>query len=182
MKQKAQIMDATSISRAMARITHEIIERNQGAADICLLGVKRRGIPLSAMLAENIKRFEGVEVPLGYLDITRHRDDMTEQEKQHAAQECHIPCDIRKKTVIIVDDVIYTGRTARAALEAVFAFARPQAVQLAVLVDRGHRELPIRPDYVGKNVPTARSELVSVMLEEIDGTTAAYICDTEDNK
>ena len=180
MKQKAQIMDATAISRAMARITHEIIERNQGVADICLLGVKRRGIPLSAMLAENIQRFEGVRVPLGYLDITKHRDDMTEQEKQHSAEECHIPCDIRDKTVIIVDDVMYTGRTTRAALEAVFAYGRPQAVQLAVLVDRGHRELPIRPDYVGKNVPTARSEQVSVMLQEIDGETGVYICDAEE--
>ena len=180
MKQKAQIMDATAISRAMARITHEIIERNQGVADICLLGVKRRGIPLSAMLAENIQRFEGVRVPLGYLDITKHRDDMTEQEKQHLAEECHIPCDIRDKTVIIVDDVMYTGRTTRAALEAVFAYGRPQAVQLAVLVDRGHRELPIRPDYVGKNVPTARSEQVSVMLQEIDGETGVYICDAEE--
>ena len=176
MKQKTQIMDATSISRAMARITHEIIERNQGVTNICLLGVKRRGIPLSRVLAENIKRFEGVEVPLGYLDITKHRDDMTEQEKAHTAEECHIPCDIREKTVIIVDDVMYTGRTARAALEAVFAYGRPQEVQLAVLVDRGHRELPIRPDYVGKNMPTSRSEFVSVMLDEVDGETGVYIC------
>ena len=179
MKQKAQIMDVTALSRAMARITHEIIERNQGASSICLLGVKRRGIPLAAMLAENIKRFEGVEVPLGYLDITKHRDDLTEQEKNGTAAECHIPCDIRERTVIVVDDVMYTGRTARAALEAVFAHARPQAVQLAVLVDRGHRELPIRPDYVGKNVPTSRTETVSVRLEEIDGETAVYICDAE---
>ncbi|MBO5295254.1 MAG: bifunctional pyr operon transcriptional regulator/uracil phosphoribosyltransferase PyrR [Clostridia bacterium] len=179
MKQKAQIMDATAISRAMARITHEIIERNQGVGSICLLGVRRRGVPLAAMLAQNIKRFEGVEVPLGYLDITRHRDDLTEQEKIEKTAECHIPCDIRERTVILVDDVMYTGRTTRAALEAVFAFARPQAVQLAVLVDRGHRELPIRPDYVGKNVPTSRSESVSVRLEEIDGETAVYICDAE---
>ena len=179
MKQKAQIMDATALSRAMARITHEIIERNQGVGSICLLGVKRRGIPLAAMLAKNIQRFEGVEIPLGYLDITKHRDDLTEEQKSDMAAECHIPCDIRERTVIIVDDVLYTGRTARAALEAVFAFARPQSVQLAVLVDRGHRELPIRPDYVGKNVPTSRSESVSVRLEEIDGENAVYICDAE---
>ncbi len=181
MNPKAQIMDATALARAMARITHEIIERNRGAADICLLGVKRRGIPLAAMLAENIRRFEGVEVPLGSLDITLHRDDMTDQEKQHAAEECIIPCDIRKKTVIIVDDVLYTGRTARAALEAVFAHDRPLAVQLAVLIDRGHRELPIRPDYVGKNLPTSRSEQVSVMLEPIDGSTGVYICDKSEH-
>ena len=179
MKQKAQIMDATAISRAMARITHEIIERNRGVSDICLLGVKRRGVPLASILAENIKRFEGAQVPLGHLDITLHRDDLTEAEKQDAKAECHIPCDIREKTVIIVDDVMYTGRTTRAALEAVFAFARPKAVQLAVLVDRGHRELPIRPDYVGKNVPTARSESVSVRVQEIDGETGAYICDAD---
>ena len=178
MKQKAQIMDAKAISRAMARITHEIIERNQGVNDVCLLGVKRRGIPLAAMLASNIERFEGVRVPLGHLDITKHRDDLSEQEKLAMAAECHIPCDIREKTVIIVDDVMYTGRTTRAALEAVFAYGRPQAVQLAVLVDRGHRELPIRPDYVGKNVPTSRTETVEVLLEAIDGETAAYICDT----
>ena len=182
MKQKAQIMDATALSRAMARITHEIIERNQGATNICLLGVKRRGVPLAAMLAENIKRFEGIDIPLGYLDITKHRDDLTAEEKEENGAECHIPCDIREKTVIIVDDVVYTGRTARAALEAVFAFARPQAVQLAVLVDRGHRELPIRPDYVGKNVPTSRGETVAVRLETIDGETAVYICDTEKEK
>ncbi len=179
MRQKAQIMDPTALSRAMARITHEIIERNQGAGGICLLGVKRRGIPLAAMLADNIERFEGVRVPVGHLDITLHRDDMTEQEKQHAAQECYIPCDIREKTVIIVDDVMYTGRTTRAALEAVFAHARPKAVQLAVLIDRGHRELPFRPDYVGKNVPTARSEQIAVLVEEIDGETGVYICDTD---
>jgi pyrimidine operon attenuation protein/uracil phosphoribosyltransferase len=122
MKQKAQIMDATAINRAMARITHEIIERNRGVGEICLLGVKRRGIPLAAMLAENIKKFEGVDVPLGHLDITLHRDDLTLEEKREAEAECHIPCDIRTKTVIIVDDVMYTGRTTRAALEAVFAF------------------------------------------------------------
>ena len=179
MKQKARIMDTTAISRAMARITHEIIERNQGVGDICLLGVKRRGIPLAAMLAQNMERFEGVRVPLGYLDITKHRDDLSEQEKLGLVAECHIPCDIREKTVIVVDDVMYTGRTTRAALEAVFAYGRPQAVQLAVLVDRGHRELPIRPDYVGKNVPTSRTETIEVRLEEIDGETAAYICDAE---
>ena len=179
MKPKAQIMDSTAISRAMARITHEIIERNQGAGGICLLGVKRRGIPLAAMLARNIERFEGVSVPLGHLDITKHRDDLSEQEKSGMTAEYHIPCDIREKTVIIVDDVMYTGRTTRAALEALFAYGRPQAVQLAVLVDGGHRELPIRPDYVGKNVPTSRTETIEVRVEDIDGETAAYICDTQ---
>ena len=180
MKPKAQIMDATAVSRAMARITHEIIERNRGVGNICLLGIKRRGIPLAEMLASNIERFEGVRVPVGILDITKHRDDLTLEEKNETVAECHFPCDIREKTVIVVDDVMYTGRTARAALEAVFSFDRPQAVQLAVLVDRGHRELPIRADYVGKNVPTARTEIVSVRLDAIDGETGAYICDTEE--
>lgn len=175
-KKKAMIMDEAAIGRALARITHEIIERNRGVEEICLLGVKRRGIPLAAKLAENIKRFEGVDVPLGHLDITLHRDDLTEADKQNTAGSCHFPCDIREKTVIIVDDVLYTGRTARAALEAVFANARPRAVQLAVLVDRGHRELPIRPDYVGKNVPTSKNELIAVSVEEIDGENGVYIC------
>ncbi len=177
MKEKARVMDENALHRAMARITHEIIERNKGTEHICLLGIKSRGIPLAKMLADNILRFEGVEVPLGYLDITLHRDDLSEQEKQNAAGECHIPCDVREKTVIIVDDVLYTGRTARAALEAVFAHARPRAVELAVLIDRGHRELPIRPDYVGKNVPTAKSESISVRVAGTDGEDGVYICE-----
>ena len=177
MTPKAQIMDAETVRRSLARITHEIIERNNGADHICLVGVKTRGIPLAQTLAANIERFEGKRVPLGYLDITRHRDDLTEAEKQAVSAECHIPCDIREKTVIIVDDVLYTGRTARAAMEAVFSIARPKAIQLAVLIDRGHRELPIRPDFVGKNVPTAQSEAVSVRLDPNDGETAVYICD-----
>jgi pyrimidine operon attenuation protein/uracil phosphoribosyltransferase len=177
MKQKAQIMDTTAISRAMARITHEIIERNRGVEGICLLGVRRRGIPLAEMLAANIARFEGKQVPLGYLDITCHRDDIPEEERGQLLAERHIPCDVREKTVIIVDDVLYTGRTARAAMGAVFADGRPKAIQLAVLIDRGHRELPIRPDYVGKNVPTSKNELVSVMLSSYDGEDAVYISD-----
>ena len=170
-------MDEAALNRAMARITHEIIERNRGAEDICLLGVKTRGIPLAKMLADNIKRFEGVDVPLGHLDITLHRDDISHKDRQGTVSACHIPCDIREKTVIIVDDVLYTGRTARAALEAVFQNARPKAVQLAVLIDRGHRELPIRPDYVGKNVPTSQNERVSVAVIDTDGELGAYICD-----
>jgi pyrimidine operon attenuation protein/uracil phosphoribosyltransferase len=180
MKKKAEIMDSTGVARAMARITHEIIERNQGAGDICLLGVKSRGVPLSRMLAENIKRFEGVEVPVGLLDITRHRDDLSFEEKQAAAIDCHIPCDVRDKTVILVDDVIYTGRTVRAAMEAVFSHSRPKAIQLAVLIDRGHRELPIRPDYVGKNVPTAQNERIAVLLEECDGQGGVFISTSEE--
>ena len=176
------VMDEAALTRAMARITHEIVERNRGAEGLCLLGVKRRGIPLAAMLAENIRRFEGVDVPVGHLDITLHRDDLSKADKQSAGGACHIPCDIRERTVIIVDDVLYTGRTARAALEAVFAYDRPMAVQLAVLIDRGHRELPIRPDYVGKNVPTAKSEFIAVAVREIDGENGVYICDDNETK
>ena len=177
MQPKAQILDATGVGRALARITHEIIERNRGAEDICLLGVRRRGEPLAGRLAENVARFEGTRVPVGYLDITYHRDDLTEAERESVVADCHIPCDVREKTVIIVDDVLYTGRTARAAMEAVFAAGRPRAIQLAVLIDRGHRELPIRPDYVGKNVPTSKNELISVMLSSYDGEDAVYISD-----
>ena len=180
MKKKAEIMDSTGVSRVMARITHEIIERNQGAKDICLLGVKKRGVPLSRMLAANIERFEGVSVPVGLLDITRHRDDLSAEEKQAAEIDCYIPCDVRDKTVILVDDVIYTGRTVRAAMEAIFSHARPKAIQLAVLIDRGHRELPIRPDYVGKNVPTAQNERIAVMLEECDGEGGVFISTNEE--
>ncbi len=179
-KRKAMVMDEAALTRALARITHEIIERNRGAEEICLLGVKRRGIPLAAKLAENIRRFEGVNVPLGHLDITLHRDDLTVADKQSAEGACQIPCDVREKTVIIVDDVLYTGRTARAALEALFAYDRPKAVQLAVLIDRGHRELPIRPDYVGKNVPTSKNEQIAVAVREIDGEDGVYICDTQE--
>lgn len=179
MKRKTQILDGAGMARALARITHEIIERNEGAAEICLLGVKRRGIPLAERLQENIKKFEGVTVPLGFLDITLHRDDLTETDKRLLDSECHIPCDVSEKTVIVVDDVLFTGRSARAALEAVFKHGRPKAVQLAVLIDRGHRELPIRPDYVGKNVPTSKSENVAVRIESVDGESGVYICDKD---
>lgn len=179
MIRKAKIMDDTAISRAIARITHEIIERNSGVDGVCLLGVKTRGIPLAKRLYDNIERFEGKRVEHGYLDITRFRDDLSEKDKESVSSECDIPCDLKDKTVIIVDDVLYTGRTARAAMESVFRYARPKAVQLAVLVDRGHRELPIRPDYVGKNVPTAKNEEIAVLLTESDGESAVYICDKE---
>ena len=175
MSKSTLIMDETAIARALARITHELIERNKGVSNVCLLGVKTRGVPLAQKLYENILKFEGVKVPLGYLDITLHRDDLSESEKTVSKGDCKFPCDIRDKTVIIVDDVMFTGRTARAAIEATFSYARPKELQLAVLIDRGHRELPIRPDYVGKNVPTSKSETVFVCLTETDGETAVYI-------
>ena len=177
MIQKAQVMDEAAVNRALARITHEIIERNRGVEDICMLGVRTRGVPLAKILCQNIKRFEGVDVPIGELDITMHRDDLHHEQKIATATGSAFPCDITDKTVVIVDDVLYTGRTARAALETVFAFGRPKAVQFVALIDRGHRELPIRPDYVGKNLPTAKSETVAVYTSCIDGETAVYICD-----
>ena len=179
MEYKAQIMDEAAVKRSLARITHEIIEKNGGVSDICLLGVRRRGIPLAKVLAENIEKFEGVRVPVGHVDISLYRDDLTELHEQPVADETVIPCDVKNKTVIIVDDVIYTGRTVRAAIEASFDLGRPAAIQLAVLVDRGHRELPIRPDYVGKNVPTSQSEVITVHMPEIDGEMNVSICRRE---
>lgn len=175
MEHKAKIMDEAAVERSLARITHEISERNHGVEAVCLLGVKRRGVPLAQRLADNMERFEGVRVPVGSIDITLYRDDLTETQELPTAADCDIPCDVRKCHVIIVDDVVHTGRTARAAMEAVFKHGRPRSLQLAALVDRGHRELPIRPDFVGKNIPTAKSERVFVMIAETDGETAVYL-------
>lgn len=173
---KTRIMDEAAVHRAVARITHEVLERNGGVEGLCVLGIRRRGVPLARMLCENIQRFEGAEVPFGVLDITAKRDDRSDEQKQ-AASQSEIPCALHGKHVIIVDDVLFTGRTARAAIETVFGFGRPESLQLVVLIDRGHRELPIRPDYVGKNLPTSRAEAVAVRLAEIDGETAVYIYD-----
>lgn len=175
MSEKTQIMDEVTMRRSLARMTHEIIERNEGVQDVVLMGVVTRGVSLATILQENIEKFEGVTVPVGHLDITLHRDDLSNEEKQKRSRESVFPCDITGKTVIIVDDVLYTGRTARAAMEAVITKGRPKYIQLAVLVDRGHRELPIRADFVGKNVPTAKSENVQVRLMDNDGENAVYI-------
>ena len=175
MKLKSVIMDEDAVRRSMTRITHEIIEKNSGVSDLVLLGIRRRGMPLAQMLRDNIGRFEGRTVPIGSIDISHYRDDLTELSV--TPEECgsEIPCDITGKTVILVDDVIYTGRTVRAAIEAVFHYGRPKSIQLAVLIDRGHRELPVRPDYVGKNIPTSHTELVSVMVQEFDGETGVRL-------
>lgn len=171
MKLKSTIMDEAAVRRSMARITHEIIEKNKGTDDLLFVGIKRRGVPLAQMLADNIEHFENVKVPVGSVDITLYRDDLTELGDIPSTGESSIPWDINGKKIIVVDDVIFTGRTARAAIEALFHFGRPREIQLAVLVDRGHREMPIRPDYVGKNIPTARSEIVSVCVDAVDGNT-----------
>ena len=168
-------MDEAAVRRSMTRITHEIIEKNSGTADLVLLGIHRRGIPLAAMLRDNMFRFEGKEVPIGCIDISLYRDDLTTLADVPRTGQSDIPCDLNGKKVILVDDVIYTGRTVRAAIEAVFHSGRPKAIQLAVLIDRGHRELPVRPDYVGKNIPTSHSEMVSVMVDEYDGKTGVAL-------
>ena len=175
MERKAAIMDASQVQRSMARIAHEIVEKNNGAERICLLGIRRRGIPLADMLAKNIEKFEGVRVPVGHVDVTLYRDDLTETGAQATTTGSCIPCPVEEYTIVLVDDVLFTGRTVRAAIEAVVRHGRPQSIQLAVLVDRGHRELPIRPDYVGKNVPTAREEIVDVHMTQIDGDTGVYL-------
>ena len=174
---KAQIMDEAAIRRALVRIAHEIIERNQGVETVCLFGVKRKGVPLARLLCENIRKFGEAEVPCGELDVTFHRDDLTDEARKANAGQSYIPCDIRNKTVILVDDVLYTGRTARAAMDAVMDQGRPAKIRLAVLIDRGHRELPIRADYVGKNVPTAQSEKIGVQMMEVDGGDGVALYD-----
>ncbi len=165
MTRKVQIMDEATIKRSLARITHEIIERNEGLNGLVLLGVKTRGILIADILRDNMFKFEGVNVDYGFIDQTMFRDDYTLEEKKAKATGSNIPCSLENKTVVIVDDVLYTGRTARAAIETVFSLGRPKSVQLAVLVDRGHREIPIRPDYVGKNIPTSKHEKVSVVMD-----------------
>lgn len=177
---KSELMDESAVRRTLTRMTHEIIEKNKGTENLYLVGIKRRGVPLSHILAENIKKFEKCDVPVGYIDITLYRDDLSETNELPKASDSSLPFDLSGKTVVLVDDVIYTGRTARAAIEAVFSYGRPAAIQLAVLIDRGHRELPIRPDFVGKNIPTSKGEIVSVMVEEFDGVNAVRILEKKD--
>lgn len=165
---KAVLMDETGVDRALKRISHEILEKNQGVSGLCLLGIKRRGVPLAEKIARYIFEIEGVKLPVGIVDTTHHRDDIGELKKGAVLSDSEIPFSVESKRVILVDDVLFTGRTARAAIEAVIKFGRPAAIQLAVLVDRGHRELPIRGDYVGKNVPTAKNERVFVKVPPID--------------
>ncbi len=177
MRVKAQIMDEAAVKRALVRISHEIVEKNDGVGDIILAGIKRRGVPLSKLIADNIKKIEDKEIPLGILDISLYRDDLTRLNENPEVRNTEFPFDITGKKVILVDDVIYTGRTARAAIEALFECGRPDMIQFAVLIDRGHRELPIRADFVGKNVPTSRSEMIEVRVPEYDGETGVYLMD-----
>ena len=166
LKEKALILDKAGIERALTRIAHEIMEKNKGAKDLILVGIQRGGVHLAKRLAARIREIEGVEPPVGSLDITMYRDDLSTRKSQPVPQATDIAFDIKDKMMVLVDDVLFTGRTIRAALNSVMDYGRPRRIQLAVLVDRGHRELPIRADYVGKNLPTSAKEKVEVMLIE----------------
>lgn len=173
---KAVIMDETAVHRALTRIAHEIVERNEGTDDLAIVGIVTRGDILARHLTEQVRSIEGVEVPLGSLDISFYRDDFD----THFAPEVHatnIPWDVDGRRIVLVDDVLYTGRTIRAALDAIMDMGRPKSIELAVLVDRGHRELPISPDFVGKNVPSSKSENVRLYMSEVDGRTSVEITD-----
>ncbi len=172
---KKVLMTAEDIRRILARIAHEIIEKNRGARYLVLVGMRTRGVPLAKRLAVLIRNLEGIEVPVGALDISLYRDDFSSLESKPVVQRTDIPTDITDKQVILIDDVLYTGRSIRAAMDALVDLGRPKSIQLAVVIDRGHRELPIRADYVGKNVPSSRSEEIQVCVEEIDGNDKVTI-------
>ena len=169
-----QIMGPEDIRRALARVSHEILERNRGSQEVVLVGVHTRGVHLARRLAQNILQFEGSQVPVAELDISLYRDDLQERARP-PLKPTSLPVDIGDKSVVLVDDVLFTGRTIRAAMDALNDFGRPRQVQLAILLDRGHRELPIRPDYVGKNIPTSQEERVMVRLAEVDGVDEVAI-------
>lgn len=176
---KAVIMDKQAINRAISRIAHEILERNKGIEEIALIGIQRRGVPLAFRIAQKIKAVEGKVPPVGVLDITFYRDDLSMLSEHPVLNGTEISFNLHNKRIIIVDDVIYTGRTARSAINAVLDLGRPKTIQLAVLIDRGHRELPIRADFVGKNVPTSKLEVVNVKLEEVDEIDVVTIAEFE---
>ena len=171
MKFKTLIMDGMAVPRAVKRISHEIIERNNGVDNLVLVGVKTRGVPLAEMIRDNILSLEGKNITVEKIDITLYRDDLSELSEAPKVVSDTITTDIKAKNVILCDDVVYTGRTVRAAIDAIMKHGRPSSIQLAILIDRGHRELPIRADFVGKNVPTSHEELVTVSFDSIDGET-----------
>ena len=172
---KTVLMDTQGINRALVRIAHEIVEKNKGLEDIVLVGIRSRGVPLSERVADALEKIEGQRPPVGVLDITLYRDDLSTLSYQPIVRPTAMPVDIDRKTIVLVDDVLYTGRTIRAALDALMDMGRAHAIQLAVLVDRGHRELPIKADYVGKNVPTSNHERISVKIDGHDEESAVYI-------
>ena len=171
MRLKAELMDEQALSRAMIRISHEIIEKNKGINNVALIGIKRRGVPLAHRLAENISKIENGSPDVGELDIKLYRDDLTEIAKSPEVNDSKIDFDVTGKDIVLVDDVLFTGRTVRAAIEAIFALGRPSSIQLAILIDRG----PFRPDFVGKNVPTSLNEIISVQVPEYDGKTSVEL-------
>ena len=175
MRTKAQLMDEAAMNRALMRISHEIAEKNKGVENVVLVGIRRRGEPIARQICRNIEKIEGIAVPCGSIDIGYYRDDLRPLSDAPQVRRTELPFDVEERDVVLIDDVLYTGRTARAAIEAVFSCGRPRSIQFAVLVDRGHRELPIRADFVGKNVPTSRSELVEVRLPEYDGETGVWL-------
>ena len=177
MREKAQIMDEQAMQRALKRIAHEIIEHNKGVDNVALIGIQRRGVPLARQLRECIREIEGVELPMGVLDITYYRDDLSMLSEHPQVKSTDVPFTVTGKDIIMVDDVLFTGRTARAAMDAIMDMGRVNTLQFVSLIDRGHRELPIRADYVGKNVPTSKSELIAVMMEEFDGVNRVALFD-----
>ncbi len=178
-REKAQVLDETGIDRALTRIAHEILERAGGTEGLALVGIRTRGVTLARRIAQRLSAIESVKVPVGALDITLYRDDLGLKAEAPILRGTDIPFPVGGKTVVLVDDVLYTGRTIRAALDAIMDLGRPRMIQLAVLIDRGHRELPIRPDYVGKNLPTSRREIVRVELREHDGQDRVIIQEPE---
>lgn len=178
--EKTELMDEDGIRRALTRIAHEIVEKNRGVDDLMLVGIRSRGVPIAERIAAEIKNIEGVRPPVGILDITLYRDDLSTMAYQPVVRPTTMPVDISGKTIILTDDVLFTGRTIRAALDALIDMGRPHIIQLAVLIDRGHRELPIRADYVGKNVPTALKETVSVKLKETDGSDRVMLSEVKE--
>ena len=181
LKFKAQILDEQSFERTLVRISHQIIEKNHGVENVCLIGIRTRGVPLAKRIAANIRSIEGVEVPVGELDITLYRDDLSTIADAPIVSSTRVPFSVAGKTVVLIDDVIFTCRTARAALDAIMELGRPARVQLFCMIDRGHSELPIKADYIGKNIPTSLSEVVSVKLTETDGETNISILEKVEN-
>ncbi len=179
MPDKSKLLDKEAIRRSIVRIAHEILEKNKGTDELCLVGIRKRGVYLAERLKDAIQTIEKIEIPVGILDITLYRDDLSLTTSQPVVHKTEIDFDIADKSVVLVDDVLYTGRTIRAALDALIDLGRPRSIQLAVLIDRGHRELPIRPDYVGKNIPTSQHETVEVHLTEVDEADEAVLVKKE---
>jgi pyrimidine operon attenuation protein / uracil phosphoribosyltransferase len=179
MKEKARLLDREAVERSLMRIAHEILEKNKGTQELCLVGIRTRGAHLAKRLQGCIEKIEKQTVPVGILDITLYRDDLTLIAQQPVVHKTEIEFDITDKHIVLVDDVLYTGRTVRAALDALMDLGRPKTIQLAVLVDRGHRELPVRADYVGKNIPTAKNETIEVRLLELDATDEVIITEKD---